>query len=136
MNAQNELTAFRNNVKDSICSMLAGIYLAKHNGVMPDWSNGEEIIVEDTENDNCHTTIMLNVGNTYDECVAPYEVCIDRFIVTLDENLYLYSTENGKEYHWSKNGEEHHWEDVNTDDLVKIHDLIARYYKSTLMVRY
>jgi hypothetical protein len=80
---------------------------------------------------------MLNVGiATYDECVAPYEVCIDRFIVTLDENLYLYSTENGKEYHWSKNGEEHHWEDVNTDDLVKIHDLIARYYKSTLIVRY
>lgn len=121
MNAQNELTAFRNNVKDSICSMLAGIYLAKHNGVMPDWSNGEEIIVEDTDSDNCHTTIMLNVGNTYDECVAPYEVCIDRFIVTNDVNLYLYSTENGEEYIW---------EDVNTDDIVKIHDLIEGYYKS------
>lgn len=134
MNALNELTAFRNNVKDSICNMLVSIYLAKHNGVMPDWSNGEEIIVEDTDSDNCHTDIMLNVGNTYDECIAPEVVCIDRFIVTLDENLYLYSTENGKEYHWSKNCEEHHWEDVNTDDLVKIHDLIARYYKSTLMV--
>lgn len=125
MNTQNELTAFRNNVKDSICSMLAGIYLAKHNGVMPDWSNDEEIIVEDTDSDNCHTTIMLNVGiATYNECVAPFEVCIDRFIVTLDEVLYLYSTENGEDYIW---------EDVNTDDLVKIHDLIARYYKSILM---
>jgi hypothetical protein len=120
MNAQNELTAFRNNVKDSICSMLVSIYLAKHNGVMPDWSRGEEIIVEDTDSDNCHTTIMLNVGNTYDECVAPYEVCIDRFIVTRNESLYLYSTENSKEYYW---------ENVNTDDIVKIHDLIARYYK-------
>lgn len=49
MNAQNELTAFRNNVKDSICSMLTGIYLTKHNGVIPDWSNDEEIIVEDTD---------------------------------------------------------------------------------------
>jgi hypothetical protein len=65
------------------------------------------------------------VGNTYDECVAPYEVCIDRFIVTLDENLYFYSTENSEEYHW---------EDVNTDDLVKIHDLIARYCKSVLKI--
>jgi hypothetical protein len=120
MNAQNELIAFRNNVKDSICSMLVSIYLAKHNGVMPDWSRGEEIIVEDTDSDNCHTTIMLNVGNTYDECVAPYEVCIDRFIVTRNESLYLYSTENSKEYYW---------ENVNTDDIVKIHDLIARYYK-------
>lgn len=120
MNAQNELTAFRNNVKDSICSMLAGIYLAKHNGVMPDWSNDEEIIVEDTDSDNCHTTITLNVGNTYDECVAAYEVCIDKFIVTNDVNLYFYSTENNEEYHW---------EDVNTDDIVKIHDLIERYYK-------
>lgn len=120
MNAQNELTAFRNNVKDSIFSMLVGIYLAKHNGIMTDWSNDEEIIVEDTDSDNCHTNIMLNVGNTYDECVAPEVVCIDRFIVTLDENLYFYSTENNGEYHW---------EDVNTDDLVKIHDLIASYYK-------
>lgn len=120
MNALNELTAFRNNVKDSICSMLVGIYLAKHNGVMPNWSNDEEIIVEDTDSDNCHTTIMLNVGNTYDECVAPYEVCIDRFIVTRNESLYLYSTENSKEYYW---------ENVNTDDIVKIHDLIAGYYK-------
>ena len=120
MNALNELTAFRNNVKDSICSMLVGIYLAKHNGIMPDWSKDEEIIVEDTDSDNCHTTIMLNVGNTYDECVVPEVVCIDRFIVTLDENLYFYSSEDNDEYHW---------EDVNTDDLVKIHDLIARYYK-------
>ena len=120
MNAQNELTAFRNNVKDSICSMLAGIYLAKNNGVMPDWSKDEEIIVEDTDSDNCHTTIMLNVGNTHDECVAPYEVCIDRFIVTRNVNLYLYSTEDSKEYYW---------ENVNTDDIVKIHDLIARYFK-------
>ena len=125
MNAQNELTAFRNNVKDSICSMLVGIYLANHNGIMPDWSNDEEIIVEDTDSDNCHTTIMLNVGNTYDECVAPEVVCIDRFIVTLDENLYFYSMENNDEYVW---------EDVNTDDLVKIQDMIARYYKSTLMI--
>jgi hypothetical protein len=92
---------------------------------MPNWSKDEEIIVEDTDSDNCHTTIMLNVGNTYDECVAPYEVCIDRFIVTRNESLYLYSTENSKEYYW---------ENVNTDDLVKIHDLIARYYKSTLML--
>lgn len=124
MNAQNELTAFRNNVKDSICNMLVSIYLSKHNGLMPDWSKDEEIIVEDTENDNCHTTIMLNVGNTYDECVASEVVCIDRFIVTLDENLYLYSTENRDEYIW---------EDVNTDDLVKIHGLIAEYYKSFLL---
>lgn len=120
MNALNELTAFRNNVKDSICNMLVGIYLSKHNGVMPNWSKDEEIIVEDTDSDNCHTTIMLNVGNTYDECVAPFEVCIDRFIVTRNESLYLYSTENSKEYYW---------ENVNTDDIVKIHDLIARYYK-------
>ena len=121
MNAQNELIAFRNNVKDSICSMLAGSFLSKHNGVMPDWSNGEEIIVEDTDSDNCHTTIMLNVGiSTYDECVAPYEVCIDRFIITRNESLYLYSTENSTEYYW---------ENVNTDDIVKIHDLIAGYYK-------
>lgn len=125
MNALNELTAFRNNVKDNICNMLVGIYLSKHNGVMPNWSKDEEIIVEDTDSDNCHTTIMLNVGNTYDECVAPFEVCIDRFIVTRNESLYLYSTENSKEYYW---------ENVNTDDIVKIHDLIARYYKSTLML--
>ena len=78
MNAQNELTAFRNNVKDSICSMLVSIYLAKHNGVMPDWSKEVRRLSLRILSDNCHTTIMLNVGNTYDECVAPYEVCIDQ----------------------------------------------------------
>ena len=98
MNAQNELIAFRYNVKASICCMLVGIYLSKHNGVMPNWSKDEEIIVEDTDSDNCHTTIMLNVGNTYDEWVAPYEVCIARLIGTRNERLYLYSTENSKEY--------------------------------------
>lgn len=125
MNAQNELIAFRNKIKDSICSMLISIYMEKHNGDMPDWGNNVDIIVEDTDSDNCHTTIMLNVGNTYDECVAPYEVCIDRFIVTFFEDLYFYSTENDDKYLW---------EEVNTDDLVKIHGLIARYYKSTLML--
>ena len=54
MELEKSLSAHRQQIKDGIAQMLITLYKVKHNGQMPNWENGDEFVVEDAENDNCH----------------------------------------------------------------------------------
>jgi hypothetical protein len=122
MNVVKELSDFRSNVKVSINNLIMDIYKSEHNGQMPDFDSDEEFVVDHSKDkDDLHVYITMDEGNTYDDRISPMAVCIDRFIVTLDYNLYLYSNEDDYDCDWTE---------ISTDDLVKIWNLLSNYYKT------
>ena len=92
----------------------------KFDGNIPNWEEDEEYIIEDNENDDCHISIMKIEKNTYDDDVIPVIFCIDRFIVTLDNNLYFYSNEDDIDFEW---------DEISTDDLCGIYEMLKNFYK-------
>lgn len=121
MRMRTKLNDFRFVVKDEICAILVDIYKKQNNGLLPNWEEDEEIVVEDKVNDNCHLNIWLIEGNTFDDRFAPMYHCFDKFVVTLDYNLYLYSYEDDVEYEWT---------DIGTDDLIRVYEMLQTFKES------
>lgn len=116
MNVKDKLNDFCYNVKEQICNMLTDIYKYQHNGQLPNWENDEDIVVEDND---CHIRIVVMENNTYDEDTIFSWYCIDKFIVTLDYNLFLISTEDDMEFEWTELG---------TDELVRVEECVSKYF--------
>lgn len=116
---EQSLSALRQQIKDDIALMLITLYKIKHNGQMPNWENGDEFVIEDAENDNCHLTIFV----MNDPDIGYFEITIDRFILTLDGVLYFYSVESNDEYEWTE---------IGTEELMRIRNVITNYYNEVI----
>ena len=107
MNARVELNRFRANIKELICGVLTDIYKSQHNGLLPNWDNDEEIIVDES----CLTTQYIVIQITSQSGTSYEKEYINEYIVTLDYDLY---------FRIGDNNDETHWNEINTDDLVTI----------------
>jgi hypothetical protein len=86
-NLEKELNVFLGKVKEEIVRCLILIYKNKHNGLLPNWDKGEEIVI--SANDiNEHITFSC-------------DFIIEKCIVTLDENLF-FRVVNNDEYEWDE----------------------------------
>lgn len=114
MNAIVALVEFRELIKKNICNVLVDIYKQQNNNQLPNWEEDEEIVIDDK---NLRTqTILLEVfaqsGDMFEKQV------INEYRVTLDDNLFFRCGDDEIE-------NEINWEEVNTDDLVSILDMLS-----------
>lgn len=116
-NLTKQLADFREMVKNEITSLLENIYINQY-GQKPNWSEGEEIVLDDS---NLPTyRISVDVGDTYSSDNYTVERwAINEYRVSLDENLFFRCGDNDDEFHFSE---------ITTDELVEIYNLIKRYY--------
>lgn len=118
MNVLVALSEFRTNIKENICKVLVDIYKQQNNNELPNWEEDEEIVVDANQLPN--KSILLEVycpnGEVYEKQL------INEYIVTLDYNLYVHCGEDEIE-------NEIHWNDINTDDLVAILEVLNEYNK-------
>ncbi len=101
----NELRCFLVKVKEEIASCLILIYKSKHNGLLPNWENGEEIVVS-ADDINKYFSFYIKVNNEKEYI----EQKIKTFIVTLDGSLYFRDMDN----------DEYEWDELLSDDIVSI----------------
>lgn len=98
-----QIKEIRLNVKERICNALTGIYRHFNKGLLPDYEDEQEVLVEGSQI-NLHLLVSVEVGNTYTEVTEKW--CIDDYIVTLDNNLIFVSVNNKLE-----------WTEISTDEL-------------------
>ena len=95
-------------IKNAICEILIEQYKKGNNGILPNWEDEEEIIIDANEFKR-EMRIGIEVYNTYDENRTIEHQTINEFIVSLDENLF-FETEDTYE-----------WTEVSTDELMEIY---------------
>lgn len=100
------LNQFRQEIKNNICKLLVQLYVSKYHE-MPNWE--EEEIVLNTNDVGC-AKIYLYFDNYGIE-----EDSILEYRVTLDNNLFFV---------YGDNQEEIVWNEISTDDLVNIYEVI------------
>lgn len=109
MRILNDWSDFREKVKRQICDNATEIYKANNDGLLPNWENDEEIVIE-----GCNANdykISVNVGNTYDNSFTIERQEIEEIRVTLDSNIFFITGDGENEIEWNE---------VNTDELVDI----------------
>lgn len=120
MSILNDWSDFREKVKKQICDIATEIYKADNDGLLPNWEDDEEIVVDGSDADNYKISIV--VGNTYDNTFTTERQEIDEIHVTLDSNLFFTTGE------FSLN--EIHWSEVSTDELVDICNYLQKTYEN------
>lgn len=110
-----KLDNLRLEVKEGIVELLTKIYL-KHYEVLPKWSEGEEIVIEDSELG--HSICLTDYEVTENGYIAEHHT-IENFIVTCDSNLYFV---------WGEGCNERCWDEENTDALVGLYDYLYRFW--------
>lgn len=100
---------FRDSLKNSIVEVIAKIYLKHNDNQMPNWDNGEEIVVEDTEI-KCTNYIQMIVDHGGDNALENW--VIEEYRVCCNGELFFWCTEDLQEVYWI---------DVSTDDLMNIY---------------
>ena len=105
----NDWSDFREKVRKHICDIATEIYKADNDGLLPNWENDEEIVIEGCNANNYK--ISVNVGNTYDNSFTIERQEIEEIRVTLDSNIF-FTTNDGEN--------EICWDEVSTDELVDI----------------
>jgi hypothetical protein len=109
MTILNDLTKFRQEVKEQIIKTATEIYLKDNDGLYPNWEEDEEVVLDGSNANDYKITLMFH--NTYDESVYAEPQMVEEIRVTLDSNLYFITADGMNESHWSE---------VNTDELVHI----------------
>jgi hypothetical protein len=109
MRILNDWSDFREKVKREICDIATEIYKADNDGLLPNWEDDEEIIVDGSDANNYK--ISVNVGNTYDNSFTIERQEIEEIRVTLDGNIFFTTNDGENEIEWNE---------VNTDELVDI----------------
>lgn len=117
MSILNDWSDFREKVKKQICDIATEIYKTDNDGLLPNWENDEEIVVDGSDADNYK--ISVNVGNTYDNSFTIERQEIKEIRVTLDSNLYFTTGECENEFCWNE---------VSTDELVDICNYLQKTY--------
>jgi hypothetical protein len=109
----NDWSDFREKVKKEICYIATEIYKKYNDGLLPNWEDDEEIIIDGSDANNYK--ISVNVGNTYDNSFTIERQEIEEIRVTLDENLFFTTNDGANEIEWNE---------VSTDELVDIYDYL------------
>lgn len=112
-----KLVDFRTEVKNEIASLITNIFIKQY-GELPNWEEEQEIVVTD---DKLPTfRVMVNVGDNYssDNYIVEKWV-INEYRVTLDNNLFFRCGDNNDEFNY---------DEISTDELVEIYNLIKNYY--------
>ena len=108
MDIRNQLNLFRSSIKEKICHTITDIYKKQNNGVLPNFSEGEEVCIDSTDIKK-HIKINVEVDNTFGEAILFEQWLIQSYIVTLDFNLYFICEDSEIE-----------WNELTTDDLAGI----------------
>ena len=109
MSILNDLTKFRQEVKEQIIKTATEIYLKDNDGLFPKWEDDEEVILDGSNADDYKITLI--VGNTFDNNFTYERQAVEEIRVTFDSNLYFITADGMNESHWTE---------VNTDELVDI----------------
>lgn len=115
----NDWSDFRLNVKKQICDIVTEIYKTDNDGLLPNWENDEEIVVDGSDADNYK--ISVNVGDTYNNSFTIERQEIKEIRVTLANNLYFTTGEYANEIYW---------DEVSTDELVDICHYLQKTYEN------
>jgi hypothetical protein len=114
MKATNIVFDMKREFKEQICKILVHRYKELHDGLLPNWEEGEEVRVYEEDIDSTDVNYLhIEVSNTYDECCEVVKTPIDSYIVTLDSNLYFVVEDD-----------EHCWDEIAIDDLAKLLDYL------------
>ena len=116
-NLTKQLADFREMVKNEITSLLENIYINQY-GQQPNWSEGEEIVLDDSNLPTFRISVEVSDIHSSDNCTVE-KWAINEYRVSLDENLFFRCGDNNDEFHYNE---------ISTDELVKIYTLIKNYY--------
>lgn len=118
MNFKKELDDFRCKVKEEICRLLREVYL-ELNDDLPNFEKDEEYVLENYDVADVDDNLFINVviWNTYDEYSYNERQEVQRYIVTLDNNLFFICGDCDNEIEWGE---------VSTDELVAIYEFIVK----------
>ena len=106
---------YRNNVKSEICSLLTDLYKYLNDGLMPNYEEEEEILVEVDEFSKRPIYINVEVCNIYNGSTHFERQMLNSMVVTLDENLFFRHGAYEQESEWSE---------FSTDELISIRELL------------
>lgn len=117
---RNELNKVLNQTKEHITNYLADIYKHYNNGLLPNWEEEEEIVLTNEEIGNITIEIETDRFKNDDNViiVEKEKQVIEKFIVTLDYNLFFICDDN-----------EYSWGEVSADELIGIFEFIRKKYK-------
>lgn len=99
------LSEFRELLKVNLVHVICELYLKQNNNFFPYFNKEEEFII----NENNDITITLPIDNNGVTEYNSFQV--KKYIVTLDENLYVYVNDLDCEIHWNE---------ISVEDLIKL----------------
>lgn len=103
MKAKEIVFEVRTQIKEQICNILVDRYKELHNGELPNWEEDEEIVLtEDEIDENDVNYLHIEEYNTYDEYYNVVKYAINRYIVTLDYNLFFEVGDCEEQYDWEE----------------------------------
>ena len=103
MKAKEIVFEVRTQIKERICNILVDRYKELHNGELPNWEEDEEIVLtEDEIDENDVNYLHIEEYNTYDEYYNVVKYAINRYIVTLDYNLFFEVGDCEEQYDWEE----------------------------------
>lgn len=103
MKAKEIVFEVRTQIKEQICNILVDRYKELHNGELPNWEEDEEIVLTENEIDeNDVNYLHIEEYNTYDEYYNVVKYAINRYIVTLDYNLFFEVGDCEEQYDWEE----------------------------------
>ena len=111
MSAREMVNELQSKIKEQICNLLVIRYKELHDGQLPNWGDDEDIVLTHKEIGKFFV-ISVDTYNTYDDFKEIELITINRYIVTLDYNLY-FEDENKNEVEWT---------DVDIYDLADLLD--------------
>lgn len=106
-----QLSEFRETIKEQICGCVVDLYKSQNEGNLPNWEQGEEIVVDDSKLTPFYINIDVFEPHSNDNFIVEKQV-INKYVVTLDYNLY---------FHCGDYNNEIHWDEISTDELVGIY---------------
>ena len=117
---RNELNKVLCQTKEHITNYLVDIYKHYNNGLLPNWEEEEKIVLTNDEIGNITIEIETDRFKNDDNViiVEKEKQVIEKFIVTLDYNLFFICDDN-----------EYSWEEVSADELIGIFEFIRKKYK-------
>lgn len=118
MNATQMVFELKTTFKEQICRELIKKYLELHDGKHPNFEQDEEyVLTKDDIDEKVENYIQVDLYSTYDEYCDVVEMPINKYIVTLDYNLFFIVGEEDNEYEWSE---------IGIDDIAKILDFLTK----------
>lgn len=122
MKAKEIVFEVRTQIKKQICNILVDRYKELHNGELPNWEDDEEIVLtKDEIDENDVNYFHIKEYNTYDEHYDVVRYDINRYIVTLDYNLFFEVGDYEEQYDW---------EEVYLEDLAALLDYLKEKFNN------